>query len=62
MSTIKARKAGFHDCVDTEDMFIELLQEMQERRYIPRADRRFLSILSLCVTAPALASVRRQVL
>ena len=36
MSTIKARKAGFHDCVDTEEMFIELLQEMQERRYIPR--------------------------
>lgn len=36
MSTIKARKAGFHDCIDTEEMFIELLQEMQERRYIPR--------------------------
>lgn len=36
MSTIKARKHGFLDCIDTEDMMIELLQEMQDRRYLPR--------------------------
>lgn len=36
MSTIKARQAGFHDCIDTEVMLTELILEMQERRYLPR--------------------------
>lgn len=36
MSTIKARKHGFLDCIDTEEMFVELLREMQARRYLPR--------------------------
>lgn len=36
MSTIKARQAGFHDCIDTEVMLGELIREMQERRYLPR--------------------------
>ncbi len=35
MSTIKIRQAGFADCVDTEDMFVELLREMQVRRILP---------------------------
>jgi hypothetical protein len=35
-STIKARQHGFGDCLDTEDMFIELLQQMQERSILPR--------------------------
>ncbi len=35
MSTIKIRRAGFADCVDTEDMFVELLSEMQDRRILP---------------------------
>ena len=36
MSTIKIRQAGFHDCIDTEDMFIELIAELQERRVLPK--------------------------
>jgi hypothetical protein len=24
-STIKARRAGFHDCIDTEEMFLRFL-------------------------------------
>lgn len=35
LSTIKARKFGFHDCVDTEEMFMELLTELQEARILP---------------------------
>jgi nucleoside-diphosphate-sugar epimerase len=35
MSTIKIRKAGFADCVDTEEMFVELLSELQRRRILP---------------------------
>lgn len=36
VSTIKIRKAGFHECVDTEEMFLELLAELQNRRVLPR--------------------------
>lgn len=35
MSTIKIRQHGFADCVDTEDMFVELLGELQRRRILP---------------------------
>lgn len=35
VSTIKIRKAGFHDCVDTEEMFIDLLTQLQRRRILP---------------------------
>ncbi|HET7409790.1 MAG TPA: SDR family oxidoreductase [Paracoccaceae bacterium] len=35
VSTIKLRKAGFHDCIDTEDMFVQLIGGMQARRLIP---------------------------
>jgi nucleoside-diphosphate-sugar epimerase len=36
MSTIKIRKFGFAECVDTEDMFIELLADLQQRRILPQ--------------------------
>jgi nucleoside-diphosphate-sugar epimerase len=34
-STIKARQYGFADCIDTEDMFIELFAQLQQRRILP---------------------------
>ena len=34
-STIKARQAGFHDCMDTEDMFRKWCRRFQERRWLP---------------------------
>ena len=33
-STIKARHAGFHDCIDPEDMFAELFDSFRRRRVI----------------------------
>ena len=35
MSTIKARQAGFHGCVDTESMFVELLRRLQQDKILP---------------------------
>ncbi len=35
LSTVKIRQAGFHDCIDTEDMFRELIGELQARRLLP---------------------------
>jgi len=35
-STIKARRAGFHDCFDTEDMFSHLFDDLRQKRLIPR--------------------------
>jgi nucleoside-diphosphate-sugar epimerase len=34
-STVKIRQAGFHECLDTEDRLIALLDEMKTRRLIP---------------------------
>ena len=34
-STIKARRAGFHDCIDTEEMFVTFFDELRRRRVIP---------------------------
>lgn len=34
-STIKARQAGFQDCVDTEEMFVRLIRRFQERKWLP---------------------------
>ena len=34
-STIKIRQAGFHDCVDTEEMFVRLLRDLQKARILP---------------------------
>jgi hypothetical protein len=35
MSTIKIRQAGFHDCLDTEEMFVSLLRRFQQARILP---------------------------
>lgn len=35
VSTIKARQHGFHDCVDSEDMFADWFAEMQRLRLLP---------------------------
>ena len=34
-STIKARRHGFQDCIDTEDMFSDFFADLRERRVIP---------------------------
>ena len=34
-STIKARRAGFHDCIDTEDMFKNFFAGLRKDRVIP---------------------------
>jgi nucleoside-diphosphate-sugar epimerase len=34
-STIKARRAGFHDCIDTEEMFKEFFADLRKDRVIP---------------------------
>lgn len=35
LSTVKIRQAGFHDCVDTEEMFVRQLAELQRRKILP---------------------------
>ncbi len=35
VSTIKARQYGFHDCIDTEDMFHKCFARMREKRLLP---------------------------
>jgi len=35
VSTIKIRKAGFHDCIDTVEMLNELFRDLERRRIIP---------------------------
>jgi nucleoside-diphosphate-sugar epimerase len=37
LSTIKIRRAGFHACVDTEDMLADWLARLQELRILPPA-------------------------
>ena len=34
-STIKIRQAGFHDCVDTQEMFVNQLRDLQKARILP---------------------------
>ena len=34
-STIKARRAGFQECIDTEDMFAQLFADLRQGRIIP---------------------------
>jgi hypothetical protein len=36
VSTIKLRKAGFTECADSEDMFMNYIEEMQQLRHLPR--------------------------
>jgi len=38
VSTIKARQAGFADCIDTEDMFRRCFARFQERGWLPARD------------------------
>jgi len=35
-STIKARQAGFHDCIDTEEMFSEFFQRLRAMNVLPQ--------------------------
>ncbi|MBV8259867.1 MAG: SDR family oxidoreductase [Paraburkholderia sp.] len=35
LSTIKIRQAGFHECVDTEQMFVSQLRGLQEKHILP---------------------------
>lgn len=35
LSTVKIRKAGFHECIDTEEMFVAQLRELQNKRILP---------------------------
>jgi nucleoside-diphosphate-sugar epimerase len=37
LSTIKLRQAGFHDCLDSEDMLVHWIEWMQRERLIPPA-------------------------
>jgi nucleoside-diphosphate-sugar epimerase len=34
-STIAVRQAGFHDCIDTEDMFVKWFRRLQDDRVLP---------------------------
>jgi nucleoside-diphosphate-sugar epimerase len=34
-STIKIRQAGFHDCIDTQEMFVNQLRDLQKARILP---------------------------
>ncbi|WP_438308533.1 hypothetical protein [Pseudomonas guariconensis] len=34
-STIKARKAGFSDCIDSEEMFERFFASLREQKVIP---------------------------
>jgi hypothetical protein len=35
VSTIKARQAGFHDCIDSEDLLIKCFRRFHELRLLP---------------------------
>jgi nucleoside-diphosphate-sugar epimerase len=37
-NTIKARQAGFHDCIDTEDMFRKFFQNLRQHHVIPTSE------------------------
>jgi nucleoside-diphosphate-sugar epimerase len=37
-STIKARRAGFHTCIDTEDMFASFFEDLRAEKIIPPLD------------------------
>ena len=37
MSSVKIRQAGFHACMDTEDMFRKWFGQLQQRRLLPTA-------------------------
>jgi hypothetical protein len=35
LSTIKLRQAGFNECLDSEDMFVQWLSFLQQMRVLP---------------------------
>ena len=35
VNTVKARRAGFHACIDTEDMFARQFDQLRKERFIP---------------------------
>jgi nucleoside-diphosphate-sugar epimerase len=35
-STIKVRRAGFHDCIDSESMFSQFFEKLREMRVLPK--------------------------
>ncbi|MBQ73862.1 MAG: hypothetical protein CMQ20_02415 [Gammaproteobacteria bacterium] len=35
VSTIKLRQVGFHDCIDTEDMFAAWFRRLAEMKIVP---------------------------
>ena len=35
VSSIKVRRAGFSDCMDSEDALLELFEQMQRHGYLP---------------------------
>ena len=39
MSSVKIRQAGFHACMDTEDMFRKWFGLLQQRRMLPTAQQ-----------------------
>jgi len=39
-STVKIRQAGFADCLDTEDMYIDHLRSLQDQGFLPGKDAR----------------------
>jgi len=38
LSTVKIRRAGFADCLDSEDMFVDWFRQLQDRRLLPPPD------------------------
>jgi hypothetical protein len=35
LSTIKLRQAGFHDCADTEEMYVDWFARLRREKVIP---------------------------
>ena len=35
VSTVKVRRHGFQDCIDTEDMLVDLLRQLRRQRIVP---------------------------
>ena len=36
LETGKIRNAGFHDCIQTDTVFVERLRQLQEHKVLPR--------------------------
>ena len=51
--SIKLRQAGFADCIDSEDMFVEWLQEMQRLKLLPPARQEVAAAATAGAGAPS---------